>query len=415
MSTLRYTKRGAGQRNGSEWFDAKALTSLSEDLLQAKSGDVFLVGFDRDREDPVFWAQSMLSLRNSGSASRPIRLRVGYIGHKDDVQPIGAQPASICFQSTKTSLYKKAAPDFSGDPYLRLSSVEHIDISGFVIRGGPNNGFIRFEPSDRSDGSISEIELRDIHASQVGRVIETQRGTLLSGVTIEHCSAFGVARGFARFRSIANAFLRDLVLDAGGLDGAGENVCQLIAFEGGTNVRCERIIMNDAVNMIGAGEGRRSAYIQGDGIVCERETSDFVFRNCHVAGMGDGGFDLKTRNFVIEDCSATRCKFGVRAWSEGNNIIRRSSIHSPRSAGTGQAACLWVGGHVDLVDCDLQAGPGTAIFRTAELERPPRIRMFGGGISTERDASLLVGSAGGAVELNDVAVNGEVRSGLVRR
>jgi hypothetical protein len=415
MSTTRYTKNGAGQRNGLRWTDAKALVDLGADLGAAKPADLFLLGFDRDREDPVFWSQTALRLTSAATRAHRIGLKVGYIGHNEDVQPIGAHPTNIFFQNTRTSLYRKAAPDYAGDPYLILSSgADYTDISGFVLRGAPNSGFIRFD-GGASDRPLSDAAIRGVHASYAGRVIETQRGTRLSGITIEDCSVFAAARGFARFRSIENSSLRDLDLNGGGIDGGGENVCQLLAFEAGTNVACENIVMRNAVNMIGAGEGRRSAYVQGDGIVCERATSDFKFQNCHAEAMGDGGFDLKTTNFSIADCSAVRCKFGIRVWSSGNNIIRRTRIASPISTGTTRGACLWVAGQVDLIDCDLQAGPGTPIFYLGQGgEGMPRVRMFGGRICSDQAVSLVAGSGGGTVELYDVSLNGEVRTQLLR-
>jgi hypothetical protein len=415
MAVARYVKDGAGQRDGQRWIDARALSALNDDLLHAKAGDSFLVGFDRDRENPIFWSQSGLTVRKSGAATRPIRISCGYIGHNDDVQAIGAHAPAVCFLNTSLSPFKKAAPDLSGEPYLRIIGASNIDVGGCVVRGAPNNGFIRIEQPDQSAPPLSAISLHGIHASHVGRVIETERGARLDGISIEDCSVFGAARGFARFRSITNSTLTDLVLDAGGIDGGAENVCQLIAFESGTKIRCENVLMRDAVNMIDASQGRRSGYVQGDGIVCERETSEFMFRNCHASGMGDGGFDLKTRGFLIEDCSTTRCKYGVRVWSQGGNIIRRMSISSPRGAGTSQGACLWVGGQVDLIDCDLHAGASAAVFRFAEGgEGPPRVRMFGGRIRTEGQAPLVVGLLGGSAELNNVTVNGAVQTNVIR-
>src|ERR1044072_3553438 len=87
MAILRYTKAGAGRRQGDQWSDARALPALGDDLQHAKPGDVFLIGFDRDREDPVFQDGDTLVVRASGEAANPIRIEVGYIGHVEDVHP----------------------------------------------------------------------------------------------------------------------------------------------------------------------------------------------------------------------------------------------------------------------------------------------------------------------------------------
>lgn len=409
MTTIRYTKSGSGQADGSRWSDARPLATLDQDLRRAAPADNFLLGFDRDREDPVFWSQTGLALSRTGAAQRPIRIAVGYLGHQDDVQPIDPQSISTCFINSAVSPLKRSGPVMTGKPYIALSNAAgFVDLAGFMVRGAPNDGFIRFE---QAASSYSQVSLRGIHAQRVGRVIETQRGARLSDAVIENCSAFSVSRGFARFRSIERSSLRNLVIDGGGLDGAGENVCQMLAFEAGSQVTLESVFLNNAVNMNGAGDGRRTIYVQGDGITCERETADFHFRNCHASAMGDGGFDLKTRNFVMEDCSAMRCKFGIRVWADGPNIIRRTAVHSPRPAGPNHGACIWFAGKADLFDCDLQAGAYSAVFQSGEGgSGAPKLRLFGGSIRTEGSFPMLAGSGGGIVELNDVAVNGELRT-----
>ncbi|RDJ24097.1 hypothetical protein DWF00_03115 [Bosea caraganae] len=413
MATIRYTKAGGGRADGSNWADAKPLAALDQDLRRAAAADSFLLGFDRDREDPVFWSQIGIVLNRPGAAQRPIRLAVGYVGHQDDVQPIEPQSASTCFINSAISPLKRAGPAMTGEPYLKFSNAAgFIDVAGFTVRGAPNDGFIRF---DQAASPYSQVSLRGIHAERVGRVIETLRGARLSNVVIENCSAFAVARGFARFRSIENSILRNIVADGGGLDGTGENVCQMLAFETASNITLDSVFLNNAVNMSGAGEGKRSNYVQGDGIVCERETSDFTFRNCHVSAMGDGGFDLKTRNVTMEDCSALRCKFGLRIWSDGTNVVRRTAIHSPRPAGPNHGACVWFAGKADLIDCDLQAGAYSAVFQSGEGgSGAPKLRLFGGSIRTDGNFPMLVGSGGGVVELNDVAVNGEMRTATLK-
>lgn len=413
MATIRYTKSGSGQADGSRWSDAKPLAALDQDLRRAAAADTLLLGFDRDREDPVFWSQTSLVLGRTGAAQRPIRLAVGYIGHPDDVQPIEPQSASTCFLNSAISPLKRAAPSMAGEPYLRFSNAaSFVDLAGFTLRGAPADGFIRF---DQAASPYAQISLRGIHAQRVGRVIETLRGARLSGLLVENCSAFSVSRGFARFRSLERSLLRNLVVDGGGLDGGGENVCQMLAFESGSDVTLDSVFLDNAVNMSGAGEGKRSSYVQGDGIVCEKETADFRFRNCHAGAMGDGGFDLKTRGFVMEDCSAVRCKFGIRIWSDGPNTIHRTAIHSPRSAGPNHGACIWFAGKADLYDCDLQAGAYSAVFQSGEGgSGAPRLRLFGGSVRTDGNFPMLTGSGGGTVELNDVAVNGELRSGLLK-
>ncbi|HEY5794023.1 MAG TPA: hypothetical protein VIU82_03330 [Bosea sp. (in: a-proteobacteria)] len=415
MAILRYTKAGTGQRNGARWVDARALATLAQDLRLARPDDRFLIGFDRDREDPVFWSEASLEMSRAGATGRPIRLAAGYIGHSDDVEPIDPHSLAICFVNSQLTSLRRAAPSMIGKPYIVVNQdAGFVDIAGLSLRGAPDQGFIRFDAVSATPTTYSQISVHNLHAARIGRLIETQRGARLADCVIEDCSAFSVSRGFARFRSLERSTLRRLVIDGGGLDGGGENVCQMLAFETGTKVTLDTVYMHNAVNMLAAGEGKRSSYVQGDGVVCERETADFTFRNCHVSAMGDGGFDLKTRGFVMENCSAVACKFGIRIWSEGPNLIRRSAVHSPRPAGPNRGACVWFAGKADLIDCDLQAGGNATVFQSGDGGAgQPVLRLYGGSIRNEGPLPLLIGNGGGRVELHDVAINGETRTGVL--
>ena len=89
MAISRYTKAGAGAKDGSSWTDAKAFDSITGNVGSASPGDIFLVGFDRDRDDPVFWSGTPIRLDRSGERESPIRIAAGYISQPDNVQPSG--------------------------------------------------------------------------------------------------------------------------------------------------------------------------------------------------------------------------------------------------------------------------------------------------------------------------------------
>jgi hypothetical protein len=128
--------------------------------------------------------------------------------------------------------------------------------------------------------------------------------------------------------------------------------------------------------------------------------------------MGDAGFDLKTTDVTMEDCSTKDCKFGARFWSHSNNVVRRSAFRSPHSRGTTTGAGMEVEGSVEVHDSQFEAGAGTSAFvvaRHGTLE-PGMVKMFGGSIQLSDGAKLASGQAGGTLELHDVSVNGTVRN-----
>ncbi len=248
-------------------------------------------------------------------------------------------------------------------------------------------------------------------------MIDTAKGSHVDGFELTDCSARGLIRGFARFRSLDNALFRDLDLDADFLDGGGGGaVCQLLSVSRGRNLRFERIRLANAVNALGGALERGSDYIQGDGIVLEEDTYDARIEDCHANDMGDGGFDLKTVGVQLIGCTATRCKLGIRIWSHHpDNLIEACQVREPVSRpGNEGGACIWLAGQVTLRDCVLEAAGNMPPFRFGkggqEPERPAELRVEGGRITKEPDTDLVKG-APGYLELVEVMLGDAVVSG----
>ncbi len=391
------------------WQDAEPLDQLDAALAAAAPGDEVLIGFAPDREAPVFWKDPVAKLRHGGSTDRPLRISFGVTGAAGSVTtpPRGA-PAML--RLSGAGFPNRQSPDLDGRPFLVIADgASNFGLEGPVFHGSANAGFYRLTASD---APFRALRFSDIHASMAGRAIETERGARIDGLVLENCSAFGLVRGFARFRELSNAVLRNLDLDAGLVDGGGTSVCQILFVERGSKLRFEGIRMANAINAFDA-EARGSSYIQGDGLVCEEDTSDIMIRDCHARNMGDGGFDLKTDGVVLTDCSATGCKYGMRIWRQNDgNLLDRCAVTAPRVRPDNAAACLWIGGRATAVDCLLRAGPGADAIRFGEGPDAgsPRLLMRRGSIDYGASAGFLGGEPGELL-LEEVKVNGELLTG----
>jgi len=409
MSISRYTKAGTG--SGGDWETARSFDQLETDLGRASGDDEFLIGFDRFHEDPIFWSDNRLSLRRGGNSSQRLKLTFGYAGHANGAVAGSAQAPFPLFRQSGATPFPDPEADTNFRAFLTLrDGASNLDISGPGFHGAGSAGFYRFE----GGRAFEDIQISDVHARMAGRVIETTKDTRLSGLTIQHCSAIGLGRGFARFFNLSSSVLRNLDLDAALLDWGGENVCQIIAISEGENVRLENVTMRNAVSAKDATD-RGSDYVQGDGLVLEEKTRDFFLQNCHAIEMGDGGFDVKTAGIRFVDCSAINCKYGMRIWSRNEaNSVENCTIITPRSRADNQGACLWCGGEVMLSDCLLQAGPGAKIFRFGDGldDADPLIKVSGGRIECARREDLVAGRAG-TLELDNVLINGEMVSGAL--
>jgi hypothetical protein len=406
----RFTRDGAGGYGGDSWSDAMPIEWLGRSLRQAEPGSVFLIGFQPGKDEAIAFGGTRMLLQTSGSAEQPIVIQAG------SVQPGDKAAASL--QSAQATLFRSSSrwsiETAPRSPQFFLGFVKgasNLRISGFRIDGTSADGFFKFGGKKGSETTYSNVSFSDIQAVNVGRVIETAEGALLDHLSVTDCSAKGIVRGFARFRALSNAVFRNLDLDADNFDGGGKNVCQIIAVETGENIAFENVTLKNAINEKDAGlRDHGAGYIQGDGIVTERQTKNITIRKCHAEGMGDGGFDLKTTNIIMEDCTTKDCKFGARFWAHGDNVVRRSAFRSPKTRGKTSGTCVQAIGSVELHDCEFEVGAGCAAFNFERKKETPIIKMFGGSVQLKDGARLAGGQPGGILELHDVSVNGTTRN-----
>jgi hypothetical protein len=399
-----FTASGAGDKDGRDWRNAMPIEALSKEINAARPGAGFLIGFD-PAGAPLALDTDQIRINASGAEGNPVFLQAGVMAEGAGIAA-APEPAAAFFKSARPW----SLEDFGrrGSSYFALTDgASHLRISGFRIDGTPADGFFKFRGKEAT--IFEDIVFSDIEAKNVGRVIETDRGAVLRNITVADCRAVGIVRGFARFRNLSDAVLRNLELDAANMDAGGEDVCQLISVVAGENLLFENLVLRNALNQPPPPEeGKKPKYVQGDGIVCERETANVTIRKCHASAMGDGGFDLKSTNVTMEDCTTDSCKFGARIWVRGENVIRRCDFRNPVSRNDTQGACVQAGGTLQIIDSKLHAGPGTvAIHLSHKKNREgPVVVMRGGSIQLDGNGAVVHANGDGVLELHDVMVNG---------
>jgi len=399
-----FTASGAGDKDGRDWPNAMPIGALSKALSRARPGAGYLIGFD-PAGGPIPLDEGQILIKVSGEEERPVFVQVGRIAGKHELAAAeGAAPVFKSSQPWSVENFGKR-----GSSFIAIANgASHLRLSGFQIDGTPADGFFKFRAKQAT--TFSDIAISGIEARNVGRLIETERGVMLRNLLVSDCKVVGIVRGFARFHDLTDATFRNLELDADNMDGGGKNVCQLIALASGENVLFENITMRNAKNEPPPPkQGKEPGYVQGDGIVCERKTSNVTVRNCHASNMGDGGFDLKTTNVTMEDCTTDSCKFGARIWAIGSNVIRRCDFRNPVSRNETMGACVQAGGTVEITDTKMQAGPGTVAVSLSHKkdQKPPLVKMRGGSIEISGDGAVAHCNGDGVLEVHDVMVNGK--------
>lgn len=409
-----FTRKGDGGNSGEDWQNAMPLVWLSKSQALADPGTALLLAldpassgfFELGRKKPQIF------LRNPGTADAPMLVLSGVV---DDAGAL-AVPAATALDAPFRSAEPWSVAEFNrskGAPFFLgiEKGMSHALLAGFRMEGTSGDGFFKFRSGKTKSADFDDFTFADISGHNVGRIIETDEGSRLTNITVRDCQALGIIRGFARFHNLSQATFRNLDLDAGNLDGGAKNVCQLIAITKGSDILFENIKLRNAISTKTLEDGS-PGYTQGDGIVCEKGTSNITIRNCHGSNMGDAAFDLKTRNVTIEKSGSDNCKFGARIWATGDNVIRDCDFREPVSRGNTAGCCVQVTGQCEILDTKLQAGDGTFALGLNKLKsgEPPIIRMRGGSIELKGGATLARSNARGMIELHDVAVNGELRN-----
>jgi hypothetical protein len=401
------TGAGAGDKDGRDWQNAMPIGALNKALGRARPGASFLIGFEPAGGGSIPLDKGQLLIKVSGEEEHPVFVQAGLIAGDHELAAAKGGEAPL-FESSKPWSVENFG--WRGRSFFAIAnSASHLRLSGFRINGTPADGFFKFRAKQAT--IFNDIAISDIEARNVGRIIETERGASLRNLLVSDCKAIGIVRGFARFRDLSDATFRNLELDADNMDGGGKNVCQLIALSAGENVLFENITLRNALNEPPPPKkGKEPGYVQGDGIVCERKTRNITVRNCHASRMGDGGFDLKSTNVTMEDCTTESCKFGARIWAEGDNVIRRCDFRNPVTRNETMGACVQAGGTLEIIDTRMQAGPGTVAVSLSNKknQKPPHVVMRGGSIETTGGGKVAHCNGDGVLEVYDVMVDGKL-------
>jgi hypothetical protein len=404
--------RRAGAGDGSGWPDAAPVRQARRLTASAVPGQDYLVGIDHAHQ-PAEWSGQQMPWDAGGTADAPLTLRFGLVTEDGAFETRTSYAEGPLLRMTGNETSPGERPDVGGAPFIVLGPrSSNLHVTGPTYDRSSGKGFFNLD----ADGPLTNLAFSDIHARLAGRVIETEHGTAITGLLAERCSALGLIRGFARFRELSEAEFRDMDLDADFIDGGGGAVCQILKVDRGTDLTFRGIRLAKAVNSLGA-EERGSRYIQGDGIVLEEETARVRIDDCHASDMGDGGFDLKSEGVHMTNCTATRCKLGIRIWSHHpSNLIEACTVTEPVRRPHNDGSCLWVAGTLTVRNCMLHSADDMSPIRFGSgQEGTPegRIKVEGGEITFAERAGLAVGSAG-EIELENVLVNGTETSGRFR-
>jgi hypothetical protein len=204
----------------------------------------------------------------------------------------------------------------SGAAYRRISAS---DVgNGLVVLDRPTRGVVIDDV--RVDGAYRVIENKGVDRATAGCV----------GLRVSNVTATKLRRGFARIRyDSRDGIFTDVTASGVMTTGAHDLPCGIALDDEASDFRFERCTMRGF-----RWRRKDKQYWNGDGFSAERTNRRLLFRKCAAWDNSDGGFDLKARDSLLDDCIAGRNARNYRLWSD-IRATRLTSIEPVKIGGIG--------------------------------------------------------------------------------
>ena len=271
--------------------------------------------------------------------------------------------------------------------------------SGGVYRGvrarDVGNGlFVIREP-------VRDVQISDIRVAGGYRVIENTAAPDLvaagiAGLHVRSARASDLERSFARIRYDSHHGVIEDVSASGMLTTGSTDLPVGIGFaDTAHDFRIERCFMRHF-----QWKRRDNQYWNGDGFSTERGNARFLFRQCAAWDNSDGGFDLKSTETLLDDCTSGRNARNFRLWSSmrATRLISIAPIKIGGVGDTNHFSIMAVAGaseplvitieHLTVKSdrgwpiFDVHNGPAKIIIGSHDIQVPkgtPLVRSRGGG------------------------------------
>lgn len=343
MTTLYVSPAGAGARSGKDVANAAALGALVKQrpervLLLADQGDYVIAG-------PIGLSEG------GGRPNAPLVIA----GANSD----GA-PARVTIRGTRTGgqlgneLFK-----LLGAHFISFEQLEIVDTRVPFRVGAPCYGL-----------RIADVSARNVYRFLENNASGDERDASLVDFALTNCSATAIERNFLRIQYASYIGW----IDQCSGDAAGAPTPDALPAGCVLEGAAAQMTFRDCTMTGFAAPAGDGAYWNGDGFSTERGNSAITFQACTASDCADAGFDLKSTETLLTNCTAHGAKRNFRVWGEAE-LNTCASVDPVKRGGTGGIAHLWCasGARVRVRDFSASGGPALPY----ELEKPAPVALTG--------------------------------------
>lgn len=343
MPNFYITPTGAGNKSGSDWANAAAITSMDGAVRKAGAGGTVYLAADQGS----YKVTNGINIWSGASYADEVTI-------KGVNSRTGAEQEAV-IEGTRPAVYKAGNP--SGNELFKLQ------------KGAGNLAFENLQVNNtatvfRAAGDVSNITIRDVDAENVAHFFQTYIGSgnktaSVTGLVLKNIEVNGFSKGLIDIAyDSSNIVIEDVHGDSERQDG-DEFAIGVHLRDTVHDVVIRRTVMENATDTIGGN------YWNGDGFATEAKVYSVLFEDTVARGNTDAGYDLKSKATVLVRAMAEDNSRNFRIWGETEMIDvvglnpdkRGGALNAQNQVHVLKGATLTInGGHF------ADAGSGTRVF-----------------------------------------------------
>ncbi|WP_139198103.1 hypothetical protein [Sphingomonas gellani] len=363
MATTYITPTGSGDKSGSSWANAAAITNL--DAMVSKAGVGGTVLLAANKGDYV--VKAPISVNGSGVTIKGINTD-GTAGEAH-------------FTGTRAAEWTKGAAD--GNELFRINKgADNLVFQNMQI---DNTG-----TAFKVGGDVKNLTVQHIDANNVQRFFEnyatgTNKTATISGLKISDVDVKGFSENAIRLQyDTHDVVIENVRGDSERQDDDG--FAMGVHLEDTVhNVVFRKVTMENATGDRGSG-----TYWNGDGFAAERGTYNLTFEDTVSRGNTDAGYDIKASHVTFIRALAEDNARNFRIWGDDVKIVDSTALNPNLRGGSGSQVQIWVDARatVSVVNSDLSDSGS----KTRVIEGKGSVTLIGTTIEQADTATTVLGT-----------------------
>jgi serralysin len=325
MSDYYISPNGAGDRTGSNWFNAATINKLGGLVEKAGANDQILVRADQGS----YHVTSQIVIDAGGAVGKPVVIRgVDGSGNAEQATIIGNRPAKYDGDSRA-----------GNELFKLLDGADNLKFADLLVKD--TGTAFRFG-ADLNRITIDNVDARNVTYFVNNLASGSEKTATVDKLTIRDVDVIGFSnKAITLGYDTHNVTIKNMTADMAGQ--TGELYPEGIHLTGTVH----DVLIKDTTMANVKSLGGATSYWNGDGFATESNVHDIRFENTTAIGNTDAGYDLKSDDTVLVGALAIGNTRNYRFW--GSASLIDSEGHNPmKQGGNSSQNQVWIGNSAEV-------------------------------------------------------------------